>query len=461
MQWTPRLLLRAVLTVICVGIVPFTVSYGQTNKCGTSSDVGCVVPNLFGKSPTIGGQGIVLPNPFHAAHFEDETHFTGNFLPLNTAVATQLTLLPLPSPASGFTYELDRATGLRKPQAETLGPILAERGETLGARRLFAGFSYQRFRFDKIDGTDLDNLPVAFTHEPGVGGATNAGGNFENDVISAVSKVDLKIDQFIFFGSVGITDRFDVSVAVPINDVRLNASSFATINRLSNALCGPPGVPPTAPCHFFDANNPATSTTNSYSNSGKASGVGDVTLRFKQNVHSSSGLSAAVLVDLRLPTGDEQNFLGSGAVGVKPFLALSWKTEQFAPHVNVGYQWNGKSVLAGDLETGTKDKLPKQFFYTIGTELGASHAATVSVDLVAERVFNGTRVVSDTLKSATGAVFPILSFPKEDFNITNGSIGVKYSVADRVLLTANGLISIDKGGLRQRFTPLVGISFLF
>jgi len=403
---------------------------------------------LFG-----GADGITLPNPDHVAHFEDEQHFTENFLPLNTAVATQLTLLPLPSPASGFTYELNRESGLRIPRAQTLGPILTERGETLGARRLFAGFAYQRFHFDKLDGSSLDSLPTFFTHTPdtGPGGTPQA---YELDVITTTTSVDLKIDQFTMFGSFGLTDRFDISAAVPLMRVGLHASSFAKINRISNELCG------TDPCHYFDPANKVGSTTHTYTNSGTATGIGDVTLRFKQNAYNNSKFSLALLADLRLPTGDAHDFLGSGAIGVKPFVAVSLKKEVFAPHFNIGYEWNGESVLAGNLTTGEKKSLPKQFFYSFGTEIKLAQSLTATTDLVGQRLFDGTRIQQEQL-SASGSLWPTLSFPKEDFGINNGSIGLKYTLANRLLVTANALVSIDKGGLRQRLTPLVGFSYLF
>jgi hypothetical protein len=52
-------------------------------------------------------------------------------------------------------------------------------------------------------------------------------------------------------------------------------------------------------------------------------GFGDVLLRFKGTVLGRRNLALAVGADLRLPTGDAQNFLGTGAIAVKPFAALS------------------------------------------------------------------------------------------------------------------------------------------
>jgi len=45
---------------------------------------------------------------------------------------------------------------------------------------------------------------------------------------------------------------------------------------------------------------------------GSASGVGDVAARLKVNVLQSNAFGAAILLDGRFPTGDEENLLGSG-----------------------------------------------------------------------------------------------------------------------------------------------------
>jgi hypothetical protein len=447
-----RGILVACLVVSCL-FVPE--GFGQS-KCANSTDVGCVIPNMFGASGTT---GITLPTGFHQAHFLDPQHFTENFLPLNTAVATQLTLLPQPSPASGFVYELDRGTGLRTPKAETLGPILTERGETIGARKLFLGFAYQRFRFDEIDGNKLDSLPVVFTHEANTGpGGTQP--PYEQDVITATNGFELKINQYTMYGSFGLTDRLDVSAAIPIMDVGLTATSLAKIVRVTGALCGPPGQVPTSPCHAFNLADPVNSTAAVFRNTSSARGLGDISTRIKYNIFSAANMSAAVLTDLRFPTGDEQNFLGSGAVGVKPFLAVSWNRGPITPHVNVGYQWNGKSVLAGNLSTGAEASLPDQFFYSFGTEVRASNSVTISGDLVGQRLFDGTRVATGTVNSY-GLTYPSLTFPVNNFSITNASIGAKFAFRNRILFTGNALISLDDGGLRQAVTPLAGVSFLF
>ena len=349
-----------------------TVLMAQTStvgQCTGSTNVGCVLPNIYG-----GTQGILLPPGTpgeHAAHFLETSEFTENFLPLNKAIATQLALLPIVSPASGFTYSFDKSTGVHTRTAQSFGPVYSERGETIGKKKIFFGINYQRFRFDKIDGLDLHKLPGVLLHIPA--------GRATQDVMRTENNFDLKMDQFTLFGTVGITNRLDISVAVPIVDVRFNASANATIFRIPSGADDCPGGS-TTPCHFFNVNDPLNSTRQTFSKRATATGLGDVTIRVKHNVLRRESMAMSILTDIRTPSGDEKNFLGSGAVGIKPFLALTLRRGVVSPHFNIGYQWNGKSLLAGSLINGVKGSLPNQFFYTVGADVGMAKRLTFATD---------------------------------------------------------------------------------
>jgi hypothetical protein len=422
-----------------------------------------VIPNLFG-----GERGIRLPpSPgSHQEHFFNRPEYDQNFLPLNTAVATQLTLLPIPSPASGFTYKFDRAAGVHTRTAQSFGPILTERGETIGAKKVYLGFAWQRFHFDELDGRDLDDLPVVLPHSPNLGVAFN-------DIITAQNSVELKIDQFTIFGTVGVTNRFDLSVAVPIMDVRMQGASTAQIVRVTNTTAGdicPPGSPTGLPCHVFET-GVANSTVRGYLNPSNppqsATGIGDVTVRVKQNLVDNTRVALSFLTDVRIPTGDERNFLGSGAVGVKPMFAVTLKGGEvapsvvFAPHFNIGFQWNGDSVLAGDLAANRKASLPEQLFYAAGTDIGLTRWLTVATDLIGQRVFNAQQLAIGSFTAVNNVQYPQMTFATADFGINNVAVGAKVNLGAEILLHANVLVQLDSGGLRQKIVPMVGLSRTF
>jgi len=408
-----------------------------------------LIPNLYGPSGLIVNSEALLPDgSTHSAHFNSA--FQAEFTQFNISLASQLASVPLPSPASGFTYELDPALGVFKRSTQSFGPILAERAETIGKKKFSLGFNYQYFTFDTIEGVDLGNVPAVFTHD-------NAAVGGRSDVVTTANGIDLKVGQFTAFLSYGLADAVDVSAAVPFVKVDLDVVSQATIQRIGTA-----SSPAT---HFFrDASAPGTfGTTKTFSSSGSASGIGDVVGRLKARLVKSGATGVAIGVDVRFPTGDELDLLGSGAWGVKPFVILSVSQRVLSPHLNVGYQWNGQSVLAGNVVTGEKKSLPDQILYDAGVDIGVTSRVTLALDVLGRRVLNSPRLQTETFQALQGGrTFPSIHFVQDaDFNQTNGAAGLKVNAGGRLLLDVNVLFKLDNSGLRDKITPLVGFEYSF
>lgn len=455
-----------------VTLVPGTVVTGQCQ--GHESEPGCVLPNLFGP------QGLTLSNnPVfpHYAHFVGSAQETLN-QGVGTAIATQLAVLPIVSPSSGFTFSYDAASGVFVRSTASFGPIYTERADTIGKGKISFGLSYQRFRFGTLDGINIHNIPAVFTHVPGTGpGGTDE--PYEADVIRTSNNLNLNMDQTMLYGTVGITNRLDVSVAIPLMSVRFGATSDATIVQVSGPTFVPsPGAPALPNPHMF----PQGGLTNTYSSTGTAFGIGDVTIRVKENVFQAGGLNIAAAVDVRAPSGNARDFLGSGAYGIRPFVAISGG-QRFSPHVNLGYQWNGNSILAGNLtgatvgETNevatiqngpaTSARLPSQYFYSVGGDYGMTKRLTLNVDYLgqvlvhAPRVFDST-ITTQNIPGGTGALtLPTVAAGIDTIGLNNAAVGFKYNVIDRLLFTANLLFRMDDRGLRQNVTPLIGVSYAF
>ena len=170
-----------------------------------------MIPNLFG--PT----GITLAKNPAFPHFAPFIGSSQQILNqgVGAAIATQLAILPIISPSSGFTYRYDSAAGAFVRSSTSFGPIYTERAETIGRGKVSFGISYQRFRFGSLDGIDLHKVPAVFTHIPGTG-TNGAVEPYEADVIQTSNNLSLNMDQTIFYGTIGITDRVDFSVAVPV-----------------------------------------------------------------------------------------------------------------------------------------------------------------------------------------------------------------------------------------------------
>src|SRR5262249_22793463 len=154
----------------------------------------------------------------------------------------------------------------------------------------------------------------------------------------------------------------------------------------------------------------------------------------KATVFRKGAFGVAAGLDLRMPTGDEYNFLGSGAAGVKPFVALSTRVRKVSPHLNFSYQWNGDSVLAGDPATGHKERLPSELGYTLGADCGVNSRLTIAADVIGQRLHDASEVYSTTFTTAIKTDFPEIAFRKGDVYRTDGSVGFKVNVFNRLLL---------------------------
>jgi hypothetical protein len=448
-----------------------------TGLCqGHETEPGCVLPNLFGPDGLTLATNPIFP---HYAHFIGSAQTTINQT-VSTAIATQLAVLPIISPSSGFTYKYDSETGAFVRTTTSFGPIFAERAETIGRGKVMMGSSYQRFRFDSLDGISLHSVPAVFSHVPNTG-TGNVPEPYEADVITSTNNINVNMDQTMLFGTVGITNRLDVSVAVPIVSVRMGASSNDQIIRVSGPTFTLTGTNTTLPNPHLFPNG--TLSNVSYSN-GNAAGIGDVTFRVKGDVFQSESVRIALAMDVRTPTGDARQFLGSGATGIKPFFIVSVR-KKFSPHANLGYQWNGESILAGNItgttisegSTGTaqiqngpavKGSLPRQFFGTLGVDFGIpGRRLTLAFDYLGQVLFDAPRVFQTTQTTAnipggTGALtLPTISGGKDNVVLSSGSAGFKYNLFNNVLLTGNILFRLDNKGLRQNVTPLAALTYSF
>jgi hypothetical protein len=381
----------------------------------------------------------------HTAHFNSD--FQSNFDKFTTAIVGQLVTVPLPTPASGFTYELDPETGVFKRSTESFGPILAERAETVGAGRVTFGFAFQRFSFQSVEGLDLNRVPAVFTHD----NAQLLGGR--QDVITTVNSIQASVAQYTTYVTFGITDRFDISAAMKLASNDLTVRSDATIQRLgtTNPLT-----------HFFRQNDGEVGNERVFWAIGHAAGIGDTTVRLKTNLDRRPTRAMAAGLDIRLPTGDQLNLLGTGTAGLAPFFILSSTVQRVSPHLDVAYQWNGKSLLAGNPATGESGAFPGQVTYSLGADVAVTPRVTLALDSLGSYYVNSERLSQETFHALDGvSTFANIGFARSSFNALSGSIGLKVNVVNRLLLDGNLLFALDDHGVRDRVVPLLAFEYAF
>ena len=443
-----RASVAAVLSLMAILAAPPPSSAQSQERPPTLSTL---FEDIFGaRGLVLNSDDVQLDGTNHAAHFNSA--FQSEFRLMNVALTSQLATVPLPSPASGFTYHFDAATGTFMRSTRSFGPILAERGETIGLGKIAFGYTYQFFSYDHLDGVPITNVPALFTHDNAEAGGGRA------DVVATVNTIEATVAQYTGALTYGITDRIDLSLAVPVVRTRLSLLSNATIHRI--------GTGSNLGVHFFrdpDAIDGYGSTRQFFSES-SAAGIGDLVARAKGTVMREGSRALAVGLDMRMPTGDEQNLLGSGAMGLKPFAAFSTSLGAFAPHANVAYQWNGKSLIAGSVRESQKADLPDQFTYALGADVLVAPRLSVIVDLFGQRVINSPRltVTSSVRTGVAGSVtLDDIQFVNESYWSAAGSFGMKGNVASRMLVTFNRRFALADGGLTDRLAPLLGVEWAF
>lgn len=457
-----------------------------------------ILPNLLGQAIVTPSSRSVpqgQPGIPHEAHFVPALAQQSAAYDLNRSLVTYLSTFPLGSSSGGFTYELDEKTGIPKRSSTTFGPSFTERALTIGKGKWSTGVNFQAVRYSQFDGLDLDGDLVFYlqhndccplqtsTGVPG-GGGTKPGvpepekdPAFEGDLIRLNLALDVKNDTTAFFANYGLTDRLELGLAVPLVRVQVDARIDADIERLSTT---DPRI------HTFTANQ--DDATAIFSDSGTKTGLGDIAVRAKYNFWHAPGGGLAAGLDLRLPTGDEDELLGVGGLQTKLSLVFSRDWGKLSPRASLGYTFSsgqlsenvnfevpetleGQNVLAGEPLPGASLDVPDELNYSAGFSLAATPGITINFDALGRTISDANRfgVVTQTFPFRTANAGPLSSTDRQLVDITGqgnltsliGVAGVKINLTRTLLLSANALFPLNDSGLRIQFTPVIGFDYTF
>ena len=407
-----------------------------------AKDLVDVIPNLFGPD------GITLAEPTHDAHFGPESLQALDAL--SSGIASGVNQSAVGSSTSSFTFDVQQAVFV--PSNENLGPLLAERADTIGKGKLnfaftFTRLDYKRFDTDSVDdfeGDSLDDLSTVLGHEDVAG--DNA---FETDTIGVNLDIDLTQNQFLFFGKYGITDHWEAGFILPVIDTEVRATGVATINRDPNNLAQsnfvhnfcvngvnprtlPNGAVLPGPC----APNATSSTIGNRNQTVERdqeshTGFGDLRVATKYNFlyDRPRWPDMAVIGGVRFDTGDEDNFTGSGNTGFNGVLVASKRFGIFEPHLNWGAEV-------------TTDGGDTNFWRLVaGTEVTPFPYLTLSVDVLGLNTFNGEGI---------------------NDNIWDLGFGAKVNPWSTLTFLGSILIPFNQDeGLRTNLTWTLGVEYTF
>src|SRR5581483_6061453 len=250
-----------------------------------------LINNLYG------GDGIQLANTGHEAHFGQTGDFQ-NFTNILQSVLQSRSYIPIPSAVGLVSYRFNEATGTYERVEGSLGSILGERGTTTGKGNFNVSLAYTFADYQTISGRDNVELVLHHCLLPQCVG-TNPNATFLKDTIHVQLHFRLKSQALALSAVYGITNRLDVGLVIPYERNDLQVFTHAFINYAD---------PADIAAHRFD---PSVETPDQMG-TGTATGIGDMVARAKYRLKPYGGIDSAVMADLTLPTGDKNEFLGTG-----------------------------------------------------------------------------------------------------------------------------------------------------
>ena len=324
---------------------------------------------------------------------------------------TELTTLPLNSPSSGFTYRLDPSLGTNVRSSDSFGPFFVGRSLTGGRRQAAFGVGYQRARYDDIDGRSLrDGSLVAI--------ASRLRGTPEPFDVETLT-MRIETNTMTITGNVGITDRLDIGVGLPLVRVSLEGERLDTYRGTQ----------------LIQATAFAT-----------ASGVGDLVVRAKYNVVRRGGSGLTVAGEARLPTGDEQNLLGAGRASIAPRLLASLESDRVAIHGEFGVSKGG---------------LSDEVNYGAALTVVAAARMTLVGEVIGRRLAAGGRLIDviDPHPGLIGVDTIRLSSTAQPTSRVLLVSGLRWNLAARSLLSVSILRPLTSAGLNARWVPTVTFDY--
>jgi hypothetical protein len=332
--------------------------------------------------------------------------------------------LPIPAASSGLTFEYDPETGAFTRQARISGQVFLERAEPIGRHHLNVSVTYQYISTDTLDGQEIDELrdtavPIRGTKDP------------DDDFTVPRFDLSLRTQQITAGVTYGVTENLELNLIVPVL-----YSEFG----LDAAFRGAEGQQVQPPEH----------------ERASAFGVGDLLVRGKYRLPDLWFLQPALGLVLRLPTGNEDDFQGTGTTELTPLVYLSHAPVQVGPvglqpFVNAGVNVNLDYIDTSEPRWG------------VGADVMLGERATVAVAVLGRHAIGrfGRPGLTDAVRTDS-SVRPFLGirFGRDDFY--DFSFGGRVNLwRDTLMAFANVVVPLNDDGFRSDIIPLAGVEAAF
>ena len=341
-------------------------------------------------------------------------------------VGLEISTAPLGSSAGGFTFTFDPVSRTFSRAAPSFGPSFSERAVTAGAGRASFGFNYIRASYDSIEGRNLRGGALQTVALLDRGG---------EPLYVGAADLSITAETLVLFTNIALNDRLDVDLAVPYVRVDIRGQHLMDLEEVSGE--------------------------------GSAAGLGDVAVRAKLRLLEQDGGGFSLGADVRLPTGDKEALLGTGVT--RALLSGIWSASlgPVSPHASGGFEYWANPFEVRDPLTGVNVPAGRHAVtYEAGVEWPASDRVTFNTEVLGRWIRHGARLDYVPLAVRPGNPFGIASAlvataSPSGLHRTAVAAGVKWNAGGSALITASVLIPLREAGLRDRFTPVIGLDWGF
>lgn len=233
--------------------------------------------------------------------------------------------------------------------------------------------------------------------------------------------LEIRSSAMTLFGSVGVTDRLEIGAAVPFARVSLEGQRV-NVYRGSALLQA--------------------------SGTGTASGIADIAVRAKYTLvaHQNGGIAAAT--EVRLPTGDAENLLGTGARSYRFIGIGSLEQGTFSLHGNASFLRGGISPEWSAAGAASMAVHPR---VTVSGEVLTRHVSDLHAILQTSAP-HPSEIGVDTIRLTAGAA---------SVTLASAVAGLKWNVSGTFVLGGHVSFALAKRGLTAPLTPTFGLEYAF
>ena len=325
----------------------------------------------------------------------------------------ELATLPPSLSSIGLAYRFNPTLGTVERASASFGSFFTERSLTAGRGQSAIGVSVRTTTYRRLDGRDLRDGTFLTTANQ----FRDETQPFDEETLT----LDLTSRVFTFTGTFGVTNRLDVSAAVPLVSLSLTGERVNTYRGTRQVQAA------------------ADASTR---------GLGDVAIRAKYALANRPAGGVAIAGELRLPTGRKEDLLGTGETAFSALVIGSAERGPLGVHGNVSLSGGG---------------LSNEVAYRGALCYSASDRVTLIGELVGRRFADAGQITAARIPHPTIAGVDTIRLISEDTSLTSTSavVGAKWNVARTWILSGHVLLPISEGGLRSGPVTLIGLDYAF